>query len=237
MLNQQSKIFISGASDGLGKALALEIARTQTCHLALCGRNESKLKKVLREIQEINPEMKVIVASFDATDEKACHQFADHVLESFGEINILVNNAGANLRKSRVEDIQIDELKNMFNLNCVASLIFIQKFLPKMKQNHDGLILDILSSVCLHDNINVAAYTASKQAMNAIHKALVKEVKDDNIKVSGIYPGGINTNFRELDRPDYLDPAKLAKVLVNIMNLDDGVVHDLVLRPMVENNF
>lgn len=237
MLNQQTKIFISGASDGLGKEIALEIASRTTCSLALCGRNEQKLRNVLKEILTINPEMKVLVAAFDATDETACIQYAQHVLDHFGNIDILVNNAGANLRKSYVEEIDIHELKEMFSLNCVSHLIFIQQFLPKMKENKEGLIMDILSSACLYDNVNMAAYTATKQAMKAIHNALVKEVKEDNIKVSAIYPGGINTNFRTLDRPDYLNPKKLAKVLVDIMTLDDGVVHDLVLRPMVENNF
>lgn len=237
MLNQQSKIFISGASDGLGKAIALDLASRTSCFLALCGRNEQKLRDVLRQINEINPEIKVLAAAFDATDETACKQFADHVLSQFGSIDILINNAGANLKKSPVAEIDLSQLKAMFDLNCVAPLIFIQKFLPAMKEKKDGLIVDILSSVCLHDNMNVAAYTASKQAMNAIHKALVKEVREDNIKVSGIYPGGINTHFRELERPDYLDPEKLAKVIVDTLFLEDGVVHDLVIRPMVENNF
>lgn len=237
MLNQQSTIFISGASDGLGKAIALEIASRYPARLAICGRNETKLRNVLKEIKEINPEAEVIVGSFDASDTKACQQFADHVLKEFHDISILVNNAGANVRKAHVEDIDLDELKYMFDLNCVSHLAFIQKFLPGMKEKKDGLIMNILSSCCLHDNVNMAAYTATKQAMNAIHKTLVKEVREDNIKVSAIYPGGINTNFRELDRPDYLNPQKLAKVLVDIMELEDGVVHDLVLRPMVENNF
>ena len=65
----------------------------------------------------------------------------------------------------------------------------------------------------------------------------MKEVKDDNIKVSGIYPGGINTHFRELERPDYLDPDSLACMLVDILQHENGVVHDLVIRPMVESNF
>ena len=237
MLNQQSTIFISGASDGLGKAMALEIAYRTPCKLALCGRNEEKLRDVLKQIHSINPLCEVIVASFDASDIKACEQFADHVLNQFGNISILVNNAGANVRKSKVEEIDINEFNYMFQLNCVSHLAFIQKFLPKMKENKDGLIMNILSSCCLHNNVNVGAYTACKQAMNALHKILVKEVKDDNIKVSGIYPGGINTNFRELDRPDYLEPSKLAKVLVDMMEIEDGVIHDLVIRPMVESNF
>lgn len=237
MLNQQSTIFISGASDGLGKALAFAIARTQTCHLAISGRDEDKLKNVLREILEINPKMDVLVGNFDASDEVACAQFADHLLKIFGHIDILVNNAGANVRKAKVEEIKIEELKYMFQLNCISHLVFIQKFLPGMKQKKDGFIMNILSSCCQYDMITMGAYTASKQAMNALHKALVKEVREDNIKVSAIYPGGINTNFREIEREDYLDPVKLANVLLDIINLEDGVVHDLVLRPMVESNF
>ena len=236
MLNQQSTIFISGASDGLGKAMALELAYRTPCKLALCGRNEDKLRSVLKQIHEINPECKVIVASFDASDMAACHQFADHVLNEFGEISILVNNAGANTRKAKVEDIDLDEFNYMFHLNVMSHLAFIQKFLPKMKEKKDGLIMNILSTSCKHNIPTMGAYTATKQALNAINNILVKEVREDNIKVCGIYPGGINTNFRELERPDYMDPSKLAKILVDMMEIDD-VVHELVIRPMVESNF
>ena len=177
MLNQQSKIFISGASDGLGKAIALEIAHRTPAQLALCGRNEKKLRSVIREINDINPEIKVLAACFDASDSQACIQFANHVLDTFQEINILVNNAGANVRKAPVEKIDLDELRYMFDLNCVSHLAFIQTFLPKMKEKKEGLIMNILSSACLYDNVNMAAYTATKQAMKAIHKALVKDVR------------------------------------------------------------
>ena len=237
MLNQQSTIFISGASDGIGKAMALEIARRTPCKLALCGRNEDKLKNVLKEIHTINPDVKVVMAAFDASDITACQQFADHVLKEFNQIDILVNNAGANTQKARVEEIDLQELQYMFSLNCVAHLAFIQKFLPKMKENKNGFIMNILSSCCLFNNPTLASYTATKKAMEAISKILVKEVKDYNIKVSSIYPGGVDTNFRTIERPDYLDVNKLAKVFVDTMELEDGVIHDLVLRPMVENNF
>ena len=106
-----------------------------------------------------------------------------------------------------------------------------------MKENKDGYIMNILSSCCLFNNPTMAAYTATKNAMEAISKILVKEVKDDNIKVSSIYPGGVDTNFRAIERPDYLDVNKLAKVFVDTMELEDGVIHDFVIRPMVESNF
>lgn len=234
---QQSTIFISGASDGIGKAMALEAARRGCLNLALCGRNENKLRSVLKEINVISPEAKVVVAAFDASDPTACKQFASHVLHEFDCVDILVNNAGANVKKAKVEDMDIQDFQYMFQLNCISHLTFIQSFLPKMKEKKDGLIMNILSSCCLYNNPSMAGYTATKQAMNAISKILVKEVKDDNIKVSSIYPGGVDTNFREMERPDYLNVERLAKVLVDMMELEDGVLHDLVIRPMVENNF
>lgn len=231
------RIFISGASDGLGRELAYQLAHIGDCQLALCGRNETKLRETLQVIHQINPNMEVFAACFDATNEADCHQFAQNVLEKFGGIDILVNNAGANLKKDKVEDIDIAQLKYMFDLNCVAPIIFIQAFIKGMKERKDGHIINVLSSVCKHSIVDSGAYSASKQAMNTLHQILLKEVKDDNIRVSGIYPGGIDTNFRANERPDYLHPATVAKAIIDVMNVEDGVVHELVLRPMVENNF
>ena len=236
MLNEK-RIFIRGASDGLGRELAYLLAHTAACRLAICGRSETKLKETLRTIYEINPDMEVFAACFDATKEEDCHQFAQNVKERFGGIDILVNNAGANIQKDKVENIDIAQLKYMFDLNCAAPLIFIQEFLPGMKERQDGHIINVLSSVCLHSIENSGAYSASKHAMNILHKILTKEVREDNIRVSGIYPGGIDTNFRENKRPDYLHPASVAKAILDVMNTEDGVIHELVMRPMSENNF
>lgn len=231
------RIFISGASDGLGKELACQIASQYTCRLALCGRNEEKLRDTLQLIHEINPEVEVFAACFDATNEEDCIHFARNVLEQFQGIDIVVNNAGANIQKNKVEDIQINQLKYMFDLNCVAPLIFIQAFIKGMKERQEGHIINVLSSVCKHSIENSGAYSASKHAMNILHEILTKEVREDNIRVSGIYPGGIDTNFRSQSRPDYLHPSTVAKAILDVMTTPEGVVHEIVLRPMVENNF
>lgn len=238
MINNQSKVMITGASDGLGKALALAIASKYSCSLAICGRSEEKLKAVIRNINEINPCVQVFAACFDVTDDECCHEFIHNSVEAIGDIDILINNAGANIKKDLVENIDLDDLRYMFNLNCASPLLFIQGVLPHMKEAGEGHIINVLSSVCKHSIENSGAYSASKDAMDILHQILLKEVRESHIKVTGIYPGGINTNFRTNVREDYMHPKTVANAILSVLECeDDAVVHELVLRPFVENNF
>lgn len=238
MINNNSKVMITGASDGLGKELALAIAEKYSCSLALCGRSESKLKNTVRAIKEINPNVLVFAACFEMTHDEDCLNFINQAKEALGDIDILVNNAGANIKKDLVEDIDLEDLRYMFNLNCVAPLIFIQETLPAMKEAENGHIINILSSVCKHSIEMSGAYSASKHAFDILNKILLKEVRESHVKVSGIYPGGIDTNFRSNERPDYMRAENVALAILSLMEMsDDTVVHELVLRPFVENNF
>ena len=107
-----------------------------------------------------------------------------------------------------------------------------------MLNKKDGMIINVLSSCCLFNNPTMAGYTASKNAMESISKALVKEVKDQGVKVLDVYPGGVDTNFRTLDRPDYLKPETVAKhIIYAFENNEDGMIQELVVRPTVENNY
>lgn len=238
MIHDNSIIMITGASDGLGKALSLEIARRYNCSMALCGRSEEKLRDTIQKIQNINPKTKLFAACFDATNDDDCYEFIANAKDALGEFDILINNAGANIRKDLVEDIKLNDLRYMFNLNCVSPLIFIQELLKDMKKHNDGHIINILSSVCKHSIENSGAYSASKHAMDILHQILLKEVRESHIRVTGVYPGGIDTNFRTNKRTDYMTPESVAKAIISLLEVaDDAVVHELVLRPFVENNF
>ena len=238
MISNQSKVMITGASDGLGKALTLAIASKYSCSLAICGRNEAKLKETVRAVHTVNPCVKVFAACFDVTDDECCYAFIRNAQEAIGDIDILINNAGANIKKDLVENIDLNDLRYMLNLNCVSPMIFILGVLPHMKEVGDGHIINILSSVCKHSIENSGAYSASKHAMDILHQILLKEVRESHIKVTGIYPGGINTNFRTNVREDYMHPKTVANAILAVLECeDDAVVHELVLRPFVENNF
>ena len=223
-------VIITGATDGIGKALALLLSKDY--NLALCGRNEEKMKQLIRELGDCP----LYTECFDLTDGEKRRSFCQHVVQQFGTVDVLVNNAGANTKKDRVTDIDLDDLRYMFELNCVSALGMIQAVYPLMAEGKSGLFVNILSSCCLFNNPMTGSYTASKNAMEAISKILTKEVKANNIGVCNVYPGGVDTNFRAVANHNYLKPESVAKMIKNCIEVDEGCVHDIVFRPFIEDN-
>ena len=223
-------VIITGATDGIGKALAILLAGDY--NLALCGRNEEKMRQLLRELGG----RPVFSACFDITDGEKRRSFCRQVQQEFGSVDVLVNNAGANTKKDRVTDINLDDLRYMFELNCVSAVGMIQEIYPMMAAKKSGLVVNILSSCCLFGNPMTGSYSASKDAMEGISKILTKEARADNIGVCNVYPGGVNTHFRPMPNPSYLKPETVARMIKNCMELGDGCVHDIVVRPFIEEN-
>lgn len=238
MIQHHDCILITGATDGLGKALALTLAAKYDLRLALCGRNPQKMEDLIQEVLTLNPRTALYTQCFDFADAQAVDAFGKAVLHQWPHIDFLINNAGQNLGKHSVLLQPLDQWQTMLQVNCTAHVQLIQLVLPTMIQAQKGHILNILSSVCLHPMETVSAYTASKKAMEAYSKILTKEVRKDHIVVTGIYPGGIDTAFRAIQRPDYLDPYSVANAIVAAMQPEpQAMVQELIIRPWVETNY
>lgn len=223
-------VVITGATDGVGRALAKILSKEYD--LALCGRSDEKMDALLDELGDCH----VYHECFDITDDHRRHAFGEHVKAEFGTVDVVVNNAGANTKKDKVTDINLSDLRYMFELNCVSAIGIVQEFYPLMKEKQSGLFVNILSTCCLFHNPMTGGYSASKDAMEGISKILLKEVKADNIGVCNVYPGGIDTNFRANANTDYLRPETVAKMIKMCIENEDGCVHDIVIRPFIENN-
>ena len=223
-------VIITGATDGIGKALAIQLAKEY--NLALCGRSEEKMQQLTRELGDC----RIYAACFDITDREKRHSFCENVKKEFGSVDVLVNNAGANTKKDKIVDINLDDLRYMFELNCVSAVGMIQEIYPLMAEKQSGLIVNILSSCCLFNNPLTGSYSASKDAMEGISKILTKEAKKDHIGVCSVYPGGVDTNFRAVANHSYLKPETVAKMIKACIENEDGCVHDIVIRPFVEDN-
>ena len=226
----EKTVVITGATDGIGKALAILLSEDYA--LALCGRSQEKMDLLLQELGDCP----VYAECFDITDGAARHGFCERVKERFGKVDVLVNCAGANTKKDRVTDINLDDLRYMFELNCVSSLGMIQELYPVMARARRGLIVNMLTTCCLFHSPMTGSYTATKNAMEGISKILTKEVKGDNIGVCNVYSGGVDTNFRPKANPDYLRPQTLAKMIRTAIENEDGCVHDIIIRPYIEDN-
>ena len=223
-------VIITGATDGIGRALAILLSKEY--NLALCGRSKDKMTQLIQELGDCH----FYTECFDITDGEKRHSFCEHVYQEFGTVDVLVNNAGANTKKDKITDINLDDLRYMFELNCVSSLGMIQEIYPLMAERKSGLFVNILSSCCLFNNPMTGSYSATKDAMEGISKILTKEAKADNIGVCNVYPGGVDTNFRAKANPNYLRPETVAKMIKNCIEVEDGCVHDIVLRPFIEDN-
>lgn len=223
-------VLITGASDGIGKATA-KLLDSKGYKLYLFGRTKEKLDDLTDSLNNV-----IKSYCFDALNRDELYKALKDIKEN-GGVDVLVNNMGANLKKQEVKDIDIDLFEKMIDLNCTSHLICIQELLPQMVEKKKGNVINILSSCCKYNNPSIGSYTASKKAMEAISAILAKEVKDKGIVVTGIYPGGVDTNFRELDRPDYLNPETIAKQIPLIIENEDGLIQEIVIRPIVENNY
>lgn len=222
-------IVITGSSDGIGKALVHQLYKEYK--IIALGRNVEKMKKLKEECPLI------IDYTFDLINQQELYQCIQTIKEQH-KVDILINNAGANVKKEMVIHQNIDEFNYMMQLNCISPLILMQEFAKEMIQNKKGHIINVLSTCCLFDNVTMSGYTASKKAFEAFSKALTKEIKEYNVFVTNIYPGGTNTNFRAIERLDYLNPTTVAKAIQNVLAMpNDGCIQDLVLRPLVENNY
>ena len=223
-------VIITGATDGIGKALAVLLSKEY--NLALCGRNEDKMKQLTQDLGDCH----VYAECFDITDREKRHAFCENVKKEFGGVDVLVNNAGANTKKDKIIDINLDDLRYMFELNCVSAVGMIQEIYPLMAEKQCGLVVNILSSCCLFNSPTTGSYSASKDAMEGISKILTKEAKADHIGVCSVYPGGVDTNFRAVANHNYLKPETVAKMIKACIENEEGCVHDIVIRPFIEDN-
>ena len=124
----------------------------------------------------------------------------------------------------------------MFELNCVSAIGMIQEIYPSMAKRKQGLFVNILSTCCLFSNPMTGSYSATKDAMEGMSKILLKEVKSDHIGVCNVYPGGTDTNFRPNPNNNYLRPETIAKMIKDCIEIEEGCVHDIVIRPFIEDN-
>lgn len=229
-------VLISGGSKGLGKSL-VKLLLEKGCKVAFCARN---IEALVQELNNDHTENQDFYAqNLDVKDTVAIEEFVQRSENTLGPIDVLINNVGANTAKASLIDIDLEDWEHMYSVNMRAPMLFSRAVAQSMvKRKSAGVIVNIQSSVCLFSNPGVATYTATKSGFDALSKVFRKELRDHHIKVFNVYPGGIDTEFRTLDRPDYLSPDDVALTVVNNLELPDALyIDDIVLRPFVERNF
>lgn len=191
---------ITGASKGLGRAMALSLAE-KGARIALVSRNLDLLSSVAKEIRSKGGQAEPFKA--DVTDEAQVAGLTKAVVGKFGKPQILVNNAGINIRKS-VTDFTLDEWRQVIDTNLTSVFLMCRAFVPHMKGQGYGRILN-MTSIMSHVAIaGRTAYAASKSALLGFTKALALELTGEKITVNGISPGPFATELNKpiLDNPE-----------------------------------
>lgn len=232
-------VLVTGATSGIGKAIVFELCKTGNYNVAVCGRNDEKMKFLIEKVAiPENSSAKFYAKTFDITIEKEVESFIDETVAKIGDIDILINCAGANTSRSSIETLKTEDFEYMLKLNAIAPFVFIKNVIPAMKAKKAGMIINILSTSCLFASENAGGYSASKSTLDSLSKVLRKELRPYHIKVCSIYPGGTDTPFRENERPDYLKPETVAQVAMNAITLpNEAAIDEIVVRPFVEKNF
>jgi NAD(P)-dependent dehydrogenase (short-subunit alcohol dehydrogenase family) len=192
---------ITGAGRGLGKAIALALAGAGA-RLALVSRSEAQLRAVAQEVKTLGSEAEVFPA--DVSLEGQVRQLASEVGERFGRVQILVNNAGTNIRKPLTE-FSLAEWNQVVDTNLTSVFLMCRAFVPQMTGQGYGRIIN-MASVQSHAALpERTPYGASKAGMLGLTKALALELAAEAITVNCICPGPFQT---ELTRPIYEDPKR-----------------------------
>lgn len=186
-------IIITGASEGIGKDMALFLAE-QGAYVVLIARNEAKLKAVEAQIKERKG--KALIHPFDLENIDQMENLIQTIYKECKKIDVLINNAGINIPET-IEEVSLENWNKIIHLN-VTSATFLCKFVGEyMKLNGYGKIINMSSQMGFVGYYKRSAYSASKGALNQLTKALAIEWAEHKINVNGIAPTFIKTNFTE----------------------------------------
>jgi NADP-dependent 3-hydroxy acid dehydrogenase YdfG len=182
---------ITGASRGIGRAAALALAK-EGVNVAVTARNEAELASLVLEASDFGVKAQAFPA--DASDANAVSKLRDDVLASFGHVDVLLNNAGVATYKNLV-DTTVEDYDWMMNTNMRSTFLFTQAFVPSMIQRKTGCLLFVSSQAGVNGFPGEAVYCATKHAQVGFACAMDGELREHNIKVSIIAPGGVSTYF------------------------------------------
>ena len=190
---------ITGATRGIGKQIAITLAK-QGYNIALNYRKENEeLENTKKEIEKI--EVQILAVKGDVANFEDCENFVKQVIERFGQIDVLVNNAGIT-KDMLLMRMKKEDFEQVIDTNLVGTFNVTKNVVPYMMKARSGRIINISSVVGISGNAGQTNYSASKAGIIGFTKSLAKEIASRNIFVNAVAPGFIETNMTDVLKDD-----------------------------------
>ncbi len=226
---------ITGATKGIGKALAMKFA-SEGHDLGVCARNMDDLIGLQSEIHLLYPDAKVFISQVDVSQKDQVLRFADEVKSYFGVIDVLINNAGAFIPGAVSEEAD-GVLEQMMDTNLYSAYHLSRAILPAMHQSKQAHIFNMCSIASFTAYANGGSYSISKFALLGFTKVLRAELKEKHIRVTAVMPGATwSDSWKGADLPDdrLMDAEDIAACIWSAYILSKkAVVEELVIRPQL----
>ena len=203
---------VTGASRGIGRTIALELAKSGY-DLALVGRDHASLEETASMV--LGHRVSLITA--DLSDPASAKYIVDETVSAFGGLDLLVNCAGVP-QKGPFTEVTPEEWDRVFAVNARAPFFICQAALEPLKKSSKPIVINISSVVGFKGYINQSVYSSSKHALAGFTKVFAKEVQPFGIRVHLISPGGVATEMVKKMRPDInpselIDPEEIAEIV------------------------
>ena len=192
MQDTQKIAIVTGASRGIGREIAKELAESGITVIANYNKSEEEAKKLQQELEEQNFKLEIFKA--DVSKREDVKKLVEYTIEKHGKIDILINNAGISEYKLFTDETDEDWNK-LINTNLYSAFAMSQEVIPNMVHNKKGCIINISSIWGIVGGSLEVLYSISKAGLDGMTKALAKELGPSNIRVNSIAPGMINTKM------------------------------------------
>jgi hypothetical protein len=218
---RDASALVTGAGRGIGRSIALALAR-EGARVTVVARSASDLDSLVEEIETVGG--RGIAFAGDLRSASACEGAVAAAVECFGGLQILVNNAGVGA-SANVADTTDDQWDAVLGTNLTAVFRLTRAALPHLSR-HGGHVVMISSLAGANPIAGLAAYCASKAALDQFATCLMLEVRQKGVKVTTIAPGSVDTSFGGMSRPAdtswMLTPEDVAQTVVDLLRMRDG---------------
>lgn len=219
-------VLVTGASRGIGAAIARELAAAGA-RVAVSARSEAPLRELAAEIRG-----EAIAADISEAD--ACRRLMHETFARLGGLDILINNAGYGHFKP-LEEVEAHEFDHMMAVNVRAPLLLAKYALPELRRRH-GAIVNVSSIAGTGGFAHGSSYVATKFALRGLSQCWMQELRGDNIRVLCVQPGSTLTDFNDgmMRKSDkrVLHPEDVARIVRAALELDDrAMVSEITIRP------